>query len=632
MRKLSRSLSAMLCAVLAAMICAVPASAAAQEETMTRSLDVMLVVDDTVSMQSNDPNHIASLALEKFTERIPGEGSRIGMATYDDDILTKTEPSMMLVRAKEDKDKLKEFARTGLTQDGRFTDLPGALFYAVEQIRGLPESDNKPAIIAVSDGENDFINAAARARSDEALEKVKAADIPVYLIVINASNTSGVREYMEGIAEDTKGKAVFVNSGDDVDLFLLNTVNELFGLIVDPENQFFEEVGPEPKEWTVPLSSGVFEANLELTHKAELQMELFGPDGAQIPLKGGQDVATSTMQDRDMLKTLVRLREPDEGNYTMKMSSPGESQLVIGEIILNNEIRVEVDISHSPAQKGDSVEVTASLMRGGKQYTDLEFSNLSASVTMDGGQPEEMELDGSANIFRCKLTVPDQGSDPQVVVTVQGKKTFLRSSDPVTLVIDQGRPIPSSSQHSSQVSNPPDPPKPGDVPIWLIIAAVVLLVIIVLTVVVLVLRSRGRGISGSGGQYIRLQGTLTVTYLDNMRQHIWEDYIHPGRYYTKRSPQESLGKMLRDQQNYNEIPAYFDKIQIAGLQYSDGRLCVEVTGEVDTPAGPEKINQHIDVENGRGMNQMDDMSFFGGMSSAVIVFPDGNQVELSFRL
>lgn len=630
MRKLSNMWTAMLSVILL-LACVIPGSAEEREETKTTSLDVMLVVDDTVSMQRNDPDHIASLALQKFAERIPGEGSRIGMATYDDDILTSTSSltgtnqPMMRVYTQEDKERLKEYAKTGLTQDGRFTDLPGALYYAVKQIRSLPPMDSTPAIIAVSDGENDYISKAAEIRSENMLKEVCDAGIPVYLIVIHASDQFDVKDYMQGIAEDTGGKALFVDSGNEIDTFLVDITDELYDL-APIDDVFVKEIDSEPKDWTFSLPKGVFEANVELTHELELDKELFGPDGTQIPLEGNQSVTISSMQDRDGLKTIIRLMEPDEGDYVMKLSSPLGKQPVIGEIILNNEIYVQVDLSPDPAKRGDTVEVVANLMRGGEQYKNLEFANLEASVSMDNGQPQTMERDDSANVFRYSLTAPSQKNDPQIVVTVRGQKSFLRSSDPVTLTIEH----PGSIINRYHENNDNDvDPDDDSLPIWAIVLAVVLLIAIILIVIGLILRSRG---PGSKNQYVCLQGTLTVTYYDDAHQYIWEKFVYPGTYYSKRSPRGSLGKMLRDQQSHEDIPHYFDMIQIAGLQYGGGKLCVEVTGEFNTPFGPEKINKRIDVNNGRSMDEMDDMGLFDNMSSANIVFPDGTQAELKFSL
>lgn len=627
MHKISRILTVLLCAALA-FTCVTPVSTGEREETKTTSLDVMLVVDDTVSMQDNDPNRIASLALQKFVDKIPGEGSRIGMATYDDDILTSI--PIKQVRTASDMEELKTYAQTHLTQDGRFTDLPGALLYAVEQIQGLKKADSAPAIIAVSDGENDFINDAAEARSDAALETVLNAGIPVYLIVINASNTSGVRKYMEGIASATGGEALFVESGNEIDLFLVSIANRLYGFEYDSENQLNTLVGAEPVEWAFPLNDGIFEANLELTHTAELEMELFGPDKTQIPLQGNEDVVMSSIPDREGIKTTIRLLEPDAGDYVMKLSSPGETQYVIGEIILNSEIYVQVDLSADSAQKGDAVEVTASLMRGGERYENLEFTNLKASVLVNG-QSEEMERDDSANVFRYELTVSDQKSDLEVVVVVEGQKSFKRSSDPVTITIESsGRVIDPNAKPSSKPSSSSDPNPSENDPIplstWIIIAVVILLAAVILIVAV-VFRDK---IVKDGPQYIRLQGTLSVACFDNAYQHMWERYVQPGSYYTKRAPRAPLGKMLRDL-HYDDIPDYFDNIQVAGLQYKDGRLCVEVTDGLSS--GTKKSKRYIEVPNGRGMDEMGGFGSFDAVPSSVdIDFPDGTHAKLSFMI
>ena len=632
LRKLSNIWAAMMCVILA-LACVMPVSAEEQGETKTTSLDVMLVVDDTVSMQRNDPNHIAALALQRFAERIPGEGSRIGMATYDDDILTSTSKltgtgqPMMRVYKQDDKEKLKEYARTGLTQDGRFTDLPSALYFAVEQIQNLAPLDNTPAIIAVSDGENDYISTAAEALSEQKLDKVIESGIPVYLIVIHAGDSTDVRDYMQGIADDTGGKALFVDSGDEIDTFLVDVVDELYDFDTSA-NILAKDIGPEPEDWKFSLPEGVFEANIELTHKLELDMELFvPPDGTPSLLEGNGGVSVSSMPDRDGLKTIVRLMEPDDGDYVLRLSSPLGKQPVIGEIILNNEIYVEVDLTPNPAKKGDIAEVTASLMRGGKLYKNLEFTNLEASVSVDGGQPETMERDDAASVFRYNLTVPNKKDELKVTVTVRGQKSFLRSSDPVTLVMERSGGLFDRSHGNigSGVGS-----SRSSLPVWVIILAVVFLAAIILAVILMILRRRGGG--GGFRQYIRLDGTLTVTYLDDARQHVWENYVRLGTHYTKRNPHECLGKLLREQRTYDEIPMYFDKIQVAGLRLSNGQLCLEVVGEFDTPTGPEKVNQRIEISNGFSADDMGGMSFSDGMSSALVVFPDGMQAELRFSL
>ena len=485
--------------------------------------------------------------------------------------------------------------------------------------------DNTPAIIAVSDGENDYISTAAEALSAQKLEKVIEAGIPVYLIVIHASDRTDVRDYMQGIADATGGKALFVDSGDEIDTFLVDIVDELYGLDTS-DNILAIEIGSDPEDWKFSLPEGVFEANVELTHKLELDMELFGPGGMPIPLGGDGGAQTSSIPDRDGLNTIVRLMEPDEGDYILRLSSPLGRQPVIGEIILNSEIYVQVDLSPNPVKEGDIVEVNAYLMRGGERYKNLEFTNLEASVSVDESQPEAMERDNSAGVFRYRLTAPSLKKESQITVTVRGQKSFIRSSAPVTLSVERS----NGNLNRGHGGIGDIEPEDNSLPIWMIVLAMVILAIIILAIIGLILRRRDGG--GGLSQYIHLNGMLTVRYLDDAHQHIWENYVHVGTYYTKRKPRECLGKLLRDQQTYDEIPAYFDKIQIAGLRLGNGQLCLEVTGEFDTPDGAEKINKRIEISNGRKMDDMGGLGFSDGMSSSLVVFPDGTQAELKFSL
>lgn len=713
MQKLSKFWAAVLCVTLM-LACVVPAGATGQAQSTSKGADIMLLVDDTGSMRTNDPNHIASVAMQTFVELLPDRDIRVGMATYDDHIITSTGggmgQAMINVESSADKDPLRNFAQNGLTQRGAYTDLPGALYYAVQQLQNFPALDNQQVIIVVSDGEDDYPNAAARQDGEIARQKALAAGIPVYLIVIRDQDDYNVTKYMEGIAEDTNGEVNFIESGDDIDTFLKHVIKDVLGLVVDEDHKFNGTVNPEPKDWEFPLQKGVFEATVELTHEQDLHMQMFGPDG-EIMLEGNQSVLMSSIQNRSGLKTFIRLIEPDEGEYILRLSSE-DSQAVLGEIILNNEIYVQVDFSTNPGEPGDTVEVKASLMRGTEPYTDLEFANLTASISIDGNW-DDMERDDDEGVFRYSLTVPAQEGDLEVIVDVDGQKSFHRSSDAATLTIkgsngnDDNDTISVKVEFSANSAKPgedvevkasltrgkkpytdlaiagltatisidgdqtemePDekegvfrysltaPDETGDLkvkvtvtgqggfresgsatltirvdPPWFMILAAVLLIVIILIALVLLL-IRIRIIDPVGSKYIQLSVSLTVQYFDDMHKHIWEKYVTMGSLYTKRSPHESLGGLLRMQnQDYGDIPEYFDKILLTGMRYGNNQLCIEVRCDIDTPSGPVRMNQRIDIPNGMGMDDMGGISFSGGMSSASLVFPDKRQLEIKLQ-
>lgn len=586
------------------------------EETKTPSLDLMLVVDDTVSMQRNDPNHIATVALQQFASQIPSQGSRVGMATYDDDIMT-SQP-VLEVDDEQDKEQLRQYAQNGLTQNGHYTDLPKALDYAVEQLQALPEGDSPQAIIAVSDGENDFATDADKAASDAALQQVMESGIRVYLIVINSGDTSRISEYMDGIAQGTGGQAYYVNSGDDIPDILSQITNQLYEYVVDDDSGFEDEVGVEtPSDWNFNLEDGVFEAILELTHTGDLQMNLFREDGTEIPMTEENGIVSYAVQGNGEIKTIIKMLEPEAGSYDLKMQSVDVPQIVIGDIVLNREIYVQVDVSSAQVAPGEEFGVTASLMRGTEAYTDLAFSNLNARVTLDG---QEVPMSNNSKGFDCNITAPETEGEYELTVTVQGK-TFNRTSDPVTIQVGAGAAAVASSSSTSQ----PQTPDKGGFPLWLL--GVLAAVVVIIVVVVILLKSRSRY---KGTEYIRLQGNLFVTYYKSGHNFVKDSILRPGAYYSKRKPKVSLGTMLKEAVDWNiEVPPAFDNILIAGRMIGK-RMEVEITSVPGADDPEEPVNMSLAVDT--GMQEEDEYDSFEDTPTVTVRFADGSSVELSYTI
>lgn len=609
MSKLKKALAAVVSACL--ILTATGATLVAAEETKTASLDLMLVVDDTVSMQRNDPNHIATVALQQFADKIPSMGSRIGMATYDDDIMT-SQP-MLEVDDAQDNETLKQYAQSGLTQGGHYTDLPKALNYAVDQLQALPESDSPQAIIAVSDGENDFATDVDQAASDAALQKVMDAGIPVYLIAINSGDTSRISAYMDGIANGTGGKAYYVSSGDEIPNILGEITNGLYQYVVDTDNGFDNEVGQTPVDWAFSLEDGIFEANLELTHNGQLEMHLFGTDGNEIPMTEENGIVSYSVQANDSLQTTVKMLEPAAGNYVLTMKSLDEPQHVLGDVILNKEIYVQVDLSETQVAPGQEFSVSASLMRGDVAYTDLAFGNLNAQVTMGD---QSVPMTNNAKGFACNLTAPQTEGQYELSVVVQGK-TFNRTSDPVVIQVGTGAATAASSATQNQDK--------GGFPFWLL--GILAVVVVVIVLVVLKIKNR----SGyKAAEYIPLQGNLMVAYYKPGHAFVKDSILRPGAYYRKRKPKTSLGEMLSDSIDWNvEVPAAFNNILIAGRMFGK-QMVVEITSVPGADDPEEPVNVRLTVDN--GMMDEDDMDSFEDIPTASIRFADGSTLEISYTI
>ncbi len=596
MNLLKRSLC-LLCAA-ALLLCGTVAFAA---ESQSIGLDLYLVIDDTVSMQRNDPNQIATQALNKFANDLPREGSRVGMATYAADILT--EMPIIEINGEQAKAQMADYAENGLKQDGHYTDLPSALKYAADQLRQLPESDNLQYIVAVSDGENDFLSDADRQRSDAALEEVVNAGIPCYLIGIN-NDSGSVEAYLSDVAQRTGGEAFMVSSGDELISVLKELMDRLYGK--ESEQRVEMDVSTETA-WEFPLEDGIFEANLELIHTSELLLRLVGPDGSEIPMDEAHGIVTYQVPGNGELYTTVCMLEPAPGDYTLYLTSAdGNVQHVIGEIVLNKEIYVELSTSPADIRPGDGFSVTAKLMRGSEAYTDLAFDSLSAVAEFEG---QSVDMSSSSIGFTANLTAPDTEGDYELTVTVRGK-TFNRTSDPLTVHVA----LPAGAAVG------PAAAESGGMPWWvwvLIGVGVIALALVVLMVV------NNKKVD----DYVQLNGSLTVTYYLKNRVYCWEKYVNPGRYCKKRSNHASLSYMLRDLQDGTELDPELDQIFIATKKSGKGssyREYIQITGRM----GEESYTEILEIDNGMGVN--DGFASFGGASVAIARLNNGGQVEFSY--
>lgn len=631
-----RKLLAAVCFIMA-LACTAAASAA---ETKIPNYDIMLVVDDTGSMRRNDPNSIASVALQRFADSIPMEGSRIGMATYSEGILSAL--PMIEIKDQSGKETLKEYAQTGLTRGGAYTDLSTALEYAVSQLRNQPKSDSFQAIIAVSDGENTYANDTARRRSEENLAKVMEVNIPVYLILISAEDSSSVRDYMDNIATGTGGKLFQVDSGDAIDGVLSEIKSDIYNDVTSPDT-IITVVHDEPVEWPFRLADNIFEANVKLTYSDKsLSMQLKDANGREIPMDESNGIIVSHVEDYSGIQTNIKLLEPAAGDYTLVLTSQDAPQTVMGEVIWNYEIYVDVEMSPSQVTEGELVTVTARLMRGDEPYKDLSFTNLTAALTLDGqafdGGDGKMDWNDADGYFQCSFSAPSPSDasltqeDHEVVVTVRGTSTFHRSSAAQLLTVVTAVPSTPARPLPVTPAGPvnPDPsasasqPVSGLVnPLWIVLGVAALLAL----VLIFVLLARKLGKKTSGTEYIQLQGTLIVTYYQPGHSFTWEKYVQPGSYYSKRNPRESLGKMLRDQQDFGNVPPYFDTVMVGGVRHADGQQFVEISARLGTPEEPQQFVQTLSVDNGM---QQEDIDAFGEPPCVTLHFEDNSEAEITY--
>ena len=168
--------------------------------------DIVLVVDDTRSMQDTDPDKLSAIAIKKFVEKIPSNFEpRLGITTYSVDVMN----SLELGRTPEE---IKTFADEKITQDGRGTDAAMGINWAMNEFEERGDAAaNAKVIVLIGDGENSFtvnnreVRTAEESNAvlEEAVQKAVDKGIKVYTLAINPT-ADDFRQYFQDIAEDRK--------------------------------------------------------------------------------------------------------------------------------------------------------------------------------------------------------------------------------------------------------------------------------------------------------------------------------------------------------------------------------------------------------------------------------------------
>nr|WP_326185136.1 vWA domain-containing protein [uncultured Oscillibacter sp.] len=412
--------------LLAAVMLLPLAVAASAEENRTQNADIVLVMDDTGSMTWNDPHELARVAIEQFGVQTPFENSNIGVVTFSTEVIAKFP---MTVMDETSQTALGQFADTALTRAGLYTDLSVGLAEAVRMLQGVADSDNSKAIIAVTDGANDFGAGRTEAMSAKDLADVERIaqemGIQIHLVAIN-SDEDVVAAYLNGIASVTGGSVTFVETADGVSN-AIKTIYTGMGLLTEDSDASADiHVGQDGATVVRSVPENVFEVLFNLQHGSPIELTIQDSNGRELyPANPDGDVSASVSD----TETVVKVREPAAGEYTLfiKNMRVAEQDVTLS-IYRNSEVQVVVDCP-AESKPGEDFTISAQLVRGGQLYTGVDLQNLTAAATLTkGSQVIEVPLAMGADNFSGTARLAEEG-DWTVVVEIRSDKSFSRTND-----------------------------------------------------------------------------------------------------------------------------------------------------------------------------------------------------------
>lgn len=522
-------------------------------------VDVVLVIDDTNSMKSNDTEKIAAQAVKKFTDRLASSGDQIGIVTYSIQILQ--EYPLTLIEGDTQINQIKEFADTKITQSGSWTDISVGLKRAVEMIGEGKNPQNKQAIIVVSDGENEFSGDRTAAKSYADLEYATTSGIPIHVIGISIDD-SDVEKYLSDIGNDTSGSYHSASTGNDLDQIFAQIQEELLGL--ESDNQVFN-VGPDGYTVDIEIPPNVFYANIQLDHTEPIETSLQHEKDGSIIYNKSDVILTE-----EVGYSNIRLVEPKEGKYFLHVQSQDE-QPVSFHFVMNNEVTVDVTEPTGGISSKTDFDLTATLMKGSEQYTDIPLDSLTANVIFtntDTSMTQMFTMTPSGSDYIGKIDLDEDGNY-EYQVTVSGKTMKLESPK---YMLDVGGVVPSASSSeesssSGQLEDRDDTKeKKSIIPTILIILLIVLLLVGGFFLYKKVL-------SGAG----KMQGSMTFRLMDNMYLQRWTTQPVGLGYYGKKV---SLGRVINDARMGDSYPPELEYVTLQSVAKNMG-ISVRLTNNMN---------------------------------------------------
>lgn len=388
MRKKCFSFSMMLMLILT-LVCSTVIKTNAAEVQLT---DVVMVLDQSGSMKSNDPNGMMKEAANMLIEMMPSNTGRIGVISFN-----RSQTKVAELTELYEIDNIDSLI-TGVDQieyKGD-TDIGNAVADAVEMFD--KEDGRIHKILILSDGRNDFgIEKNEEQKSDERLNDA----------LIEAENQN-CQIYCLGFGNemaDTNGVAY-------QKLLNIATSEEHISTETDPNNihQFFVKVltdviGGKIQSVTdtIKIEPNVKEANIymnSLEDISDVEVTLQKPDGTMINLENNDD----TRFYKSKYSAVIKLFKPEAGEYTITTSKEN----------------IEIDVGYIPSyeyildsrvvdQQGKTVEEIANGTTG----------EIRVVICQDGNVVTESEV-YTESTAQAVVTANDTGEQTTVTLQYQG--------------------------------------------------------------------------------------------------------------------------------------------------------------------------------------------------------------------
>lgn len=401
----------------------VPVTGVEAEEN--KELDLIMVLDQSGSMKTNDPNGMMKEAANMLTAMMPAKTGRVGVISFNRE---QTEVVGLTDVSEADAVEKITNAINGIEYKGD-TDIGNAVADAVEM---FDKDDGRVhAILVLSDGRNDFgIDKNAEQASDErlydALVDAQNQNCQIYCLGFGEemSNTDDTPyQKLAGIATDAD-KISTETDPANIHEFFIRMLADLTGGIPNPVTNGEILVEPNVKEANIYLSSP--------SDFSAVSIELKNPDGNTIALENSDSLRFY----RSDYSAVIKLFNPDPGTYNVEVSS-ADVDISVGylpayEYVLSSSIIDDAGNEISQIDNQASAQIKTVIRQDGQDITDKEVydgTTATAVVTaQDTGESQNVDLTYQEDGFLQGAVTFDHVAVYKVDITVAADSFDLNDS------------------------------------------------------------------------------------------------------------------------------------------------------------------------------------------------------------
>lgn len=386
-------------------------------EAPKNRLDVILVIDETRSMRTNDPDMLCSQAMKQFVDMLSTNGDQVGVVTYSYKVLDKLTPQVITAENNY-KQKIKKFANDRILREGVGTDVAVGLLSAKNMLDQAKRSDANPIIILVSDGENDYRGDRNDEVSNRDLKKVLEAGYPVYAIgLLKDGAQSG---YLSKISSSTGGQAYFPKTSKELPDILKDIQNNVLGRVAEKKKL---EINPEGyTDYPVTVPKNAYEVNIQAQHLQPIEVIVLDSEGKEVAKDDTDRLQFVTEEGY----TNIKLMQPLEGEWKLRIKGSIREEIRV-DVIFNYEVFTKLTIDKAELGKKEGGVFRAKLVVGGDKSIESSAHEGTSAVLKiydDARSEQKFDMAWEDGEFVIKTPKFEAGSYVAEAVILKGQTVY----------------------------------------------------------------------------------------------------------------------------------------------------------------------------------------------------------------